>query len=180
MSNSKFSKFRYLELLQKTNKLNHSEYIELLSYKVILQDQIFYNNRNLYISFFEQALIENVNIEVHFDSDFDLDNYLEIAGNNGFFKFSELYDQNIQDFKILENKILKEGVRVLDNFPINLNAEEFSDLIGYIHNLSECIGDQMDENEYWMTLENVLPELRSYADSASATFNDVEIILNIK
>lgn len=63
MSNNLFNKNRYFELLQKQEELLNNynfcevELRELLSYKIILESQIFYNNQNLYISFLEQSKI---------------------------------------------------------------------------------------------------------------------------
>ena len=125
MSNTLFHKNRYLELLQKEKALNNSdlcelEFKELLSYRVVLKDQITYNNRAKYISLLEEHINEL------FDSDFDnLDRYSAIV------ELSELFDQEVEDLDLLENQILKEGITILDHFPIDSisNSSEFSNWI---------------------------------------------------
>ena len=60
MTPALWCKDRYYNLLllskNKSNKLNDVEELELLSYQVILENQIYYNQRDLYISFIEEYL----------------------------------------------------------------------------------------------------------------------------
>lgn len=65
-----FDKVRFIELLEKKEFLkndgrslfdeNREEYLELLSYGIILESQIYYNRKTEYISLLEKYLIENV------------------------------------------------------------------------------------------------------------------------
>jgi hypothetical protein len=175
MSNNLFNKNRYFELLQKQEEILNNynscevELRELLSYQIILESQIFYNNRNLYISFLEQSLRENLT------SDFELDLDSSFQSERGLFKFSELYDKNIEDYKVLEKKFLKEGIEVLDNFRIDSNAKEFSELISFIINLDDCDEIYQSEGDMTIILENALSDLRNY--STSTTYNDNEVLI---
>jgi hypothetical protein len=175
MSNNLFNKNRYFELLQKQEEILNNynscevELRELLSYQIILESQIFYNNRNLYISFLEQSLRENLT------SDFELDLDSSFQSERGLFKFSELYDKNIEDYQVLEKKFLKEGIEVLDNFRIDSNAKEFSELISFIINLDDCDEIYQSEGDMTIILENALSDLRNY--STSTTYNDNEVLI---
>ena len=63
MTTALWFKDRYYNLLllskNNNNKLNGVEERELSSYKIILENQIYYNQRDLYISFIEEYLREN-------------------------------------------------------------------------------------------------------------------------
>ena len=98
MNTALWCKDRYYNLLllskNKSNKLNDVEELELLSYQVILENQIYYNQRDLYISFIEEYLREN-------------------AGTDGtslfIYEFFALFRKSHRDFKTLEAEILEIG-----------------------------------------------------------------------
>ena len=176
MSNTLFHKNRYLELLQKEKALNNSdlcesEFKELLSYKVVLKDQITYNNRAKYISLLEEHINEP------FDSDFDnidLNNYLDRY--SAIVELSELFDQEVEDLDLLENQILKEGITILDHLPIDSisNSSEFSNWI------TDVVGCGEDEDirpeDYRSMMEFRLSQLRDYANPISTNYNDNEVL----
>lgn len=168
MSNNLFNKSRYLELLQKEKSLNgndlcESEYMELLSYRVILESQITYNNREKYI-----ALLE-AHINEPFSND-DLDSYSALV------ELSELFDQEVEDLNLLENQILKEGIPILDNFSIDSisNSREFlawvNDIVKY--EKEEYIGPE----DYRSLMEFRLSKLRDYANPILTTYKDNQVL----
>lgn len=175
MSNNLFNKSRYFELLQSEPEDSSSvEASELLSYRVILENQITFNNRYRYIELVEELLEEITNESWETDLDIDLDIDLETDSAN--FKISELLDKDSEDFNLLENKIRKEGIAILDNFPIDSKAGEFLDLILYLHRYdwdwdTETIEnlDNTDKDHYRISIELALSNLRDYANSASRT-----------
>lgn len=170
MPNTLFNKNRYLELLQKEKALNNSdlcesEFKELLSYKVVLKDQITYNNRAKYISLLEEHINEL------FDSDFDnLDRYSAIV------ELSELFDQEVEDLDLLENQILKEGITILDHFPIDSisNSSEFSNWITDVVGCGE--DEDISPEDYRSMMEFRLSQLRDYANPISTNYNDNEVL----
>jgi len=112
---NKFNKTRYIELLKKEEILrneatslfneNCKEDLELLSYDVILENQIYYNRKAEYIFLIEEYLREN-------------------ARKDGANIFRE-------DAKALKN-LEKEGLQRLANFFIDPKSTEFSALINQI------------------------------------------------
>ena len=174
MSNNLFNKSRYFELLQqqqektlKNSDLSESESRELTSYRIILEDQITYNNREKYISLLDEHIKEP------FDADFD---DLDIESYSAIIKFSELFDQDLEDFHLLENKILKEGITILDNFSIDSisNSREFSSSIAFIVQFD--VDEKIREKDYGIIMESTLSELRDCVNRASRTYNDNEVL----
>lgn len=163
---SQFNKTCYLELL----KLNSSElesgelFTELQNYRIMVEAQLIYNRRDEYIS-----LLQEHQKELNTDTDLDFDLDFETA----FFKFSELYDQNTDDLNLLENKILKEGITILDNFSIHPKSREFSDLITHILHFLDDDEGEISEEEYGIELEMTLSELQDYARNTIIFFGKV-------
>ena len=127
-------KERYYNLLvlskNRTNKLTDSEQLELLDYQVILTYQVYYNQRELYISLIEEYLSENAGT----------------AGTDLFiYEFFTLWSRTIHDMNALEIEILETGISRLENFPIDSGSKskEFYDSIEYI--FAECDG-RSDQN----------------------------------
>ena len=172
MPNNLFNKSRYFELLQKEKTLNNydlceSESMELMSYRIILEDQITYNNREKYISLLEEHIKEP------FYNDFD---DLDIESYSAILELSELFDQDLEDFHLLENKILKEGITILDNFSIDLisNSSEFSEWITDIVRFD--IDEEISEDDYRSIMEFRLSKLRDCVNRASRICNDNEVL----
>ena len=164
MSTNLFNKNKYLELLVKKNNdnLSKAEFMDLLSYRIILQAQIIYNNREIYISLFE----------AHLKFETDLDDYSSMV------ELSDLYDQNLEDLNILEQKILKEGMKVFDDFLIDSNAMKFSDTICVIVQFSE-VDEDINEDDYRSIMETKLLELRNCANLASRSYKDQEVLQSV-
>lgn len=104
--------------------------------------------------------------------DFDWDNFEPAS-----FKISELLDQELEDFDLLEKKLLKEGIRVLDNFSIDSNSSEFADWLRDILQLDE--DEPISKEDYRTILELRLSRLRDYANLPSRTYNDNQVLKSI-
>ena len=147
-----FNKNRYFKLLKSNNELSRELKNELLNYKVILETSIIYHNREKYITLLQQHVDEcRLNLD---------DNKYESG-----FLLSELYYKNLEDYHRLENKVLKEGIKVFDNFLIYSNANEFSDWIDYIIRYTDEIDD--DIIDYADSMEFALLQLRDVTNSVS-------------
>lgn len=137
-----FDKSRYIELLNKEKTLknqeislldeNPKERRELFSYKIILENQIYYNRKAEYIFLVEEYLKEN-------------------AGEDGARLFMwEFFNIFKKDNKALE--ILEQGIKRLATFCIDPKSTEFSALINQI--VGSCEFLTFDpEDSYGMTLD---------------------------
>lgn len=142
-----FDKTRYIELLKKKEILrneetslfneNREEDLELLSYGVILENQIYYNRKVEYISLVEEYLREN-------------------AGKDGarlfVSEFFNIFKKDNKALEILEKEILEQGIKRLATFCIDPKSTEFSALINQI--VGSCEFLTFDpEDSYGMTLD---------------------------
>jgi hypothetical protein len=140
-NNINFDKSRYIELLKNQERSlldeNPKERRELFSYKIILENQIYYNRKAEYIFLVEEYLREN-------------------AGEDGarlfVWEFFQIFKKDNKAFKILEKEILQEGLQRLDTFWIDPKSTEFSALINQI--VGSCEFLTFDpEDTYGMTLD---------------------------
>ena len=115
-SNIKFDRGRYLELLTKEADLLPAESDQLLSYQIILENKIYYNQRMKYIGLVEEYLRENNGLD------------LDAAK---FFVW--------ESFEILENEIRKQGIEKLSTFSMDPQATEFFSLINEIAGVCELV-----------------------------------------
>ena len=147
MTTALWCKDRYYNLLllskNKSNKLNNVEEGELLSYEIILENQICYNQRDLYISFIEEYLRE------------------KHAGTDGtglfIYEFFALSRKSQRDFRTLEAEILETGISRLENFSINSESTKFGGLIEDIFGECEFYDkDISDESFRSLTRETLL------------------------
>jgi len=149
-NNTNFDKTRYTELLKKEEILrneetslfneNREEDLELLSYGVILENQIYYNRKVEYISLVEEYL-----------------KYLrENAGEDGarlfVWEFFKIFKKDNKALKILEKEILEQGIQRLATFWIDPKSTEFSALINQIVGLCEFLTFD-SEDTYGITLD---------------------------
>ena len=164
-NNMNFDKTRYIELLKKEELLknegtslfdeNREEDLELLSYGVILENQIYYNRKAEYIFLVEEYLREN-------------------AGEDGarlfVWEFFKIFKKDNKAFKILEKEILQQGIPKLATFWIDPKSTEFSALINQI--VSSCEFLTFDpEDTYGMTLDQ-------FRDSIQKIYFKIQKILN--
>ena len=146
-NNINFDKSRYIELLKKEETLknqeislldeNPKERRELFSYKIILENQIYYNRKAEYIFLVEEYLREN-------------------AGEDGarlfLWEFFNLFRKDNKALKILEKEILEQGIQKLATFWIDPKSTEFSALINQIVGLCEFLTFD-PEDTYGITLD---------------------------
>jgi len=123
-NNINFDKIRYIELLEKEEILKNQELFlgdenpkecsELSSYKVILENQIYYNRKAEYIFLIEEYLREN-------------------AGQDGaqlfVHEFFNIFKNDNKILEIMQKEILEQGINRLATFCIDPKSTEFSDLI---------------------------------------------------
>lgn len=133
-NNIPFNVIRYIELLKKEHTLknqgisfsneNDKEDLELLSYKVILEPQIHYNQKADYIFLIEEYLRENS----------------DKAGARlfvwEFFRIFNKINKINKTLEIFEKEILEQGIQRFDSFSIHPKSTEFCDLIYII--ASDC------------------------------------------
>ncbi len=162
--NINFDKSRYIELLKKEETLknqeisfldeNPKESCELLSYKIILENQIYYNRKTEYIFLVEEYLREN-------------------AGEDGARLFLwEFFIIFKKDNKALE--ILEQGIQRLATFCINPKSTEFSALINEIVGFCQFLTFD-PEDKYGITLDQ-------FRDSIEKIFMDsiLAILLGVR
>lgn len=167
MTTALWCKDRYYNLLllskNNNNKLNDVEERELLSYKIILENQIYYNQRDLYISFIEEYLRENA------------------AGTDGtglfIYEFFALFRESQSDKRALEAEILETGISRLENFSINSESTKFGELIEDIFGECEFYDkDISDEDESFRSwIRETLLEMKECV----ATSNDSEALQSV-
>jgi hypothetical protein len=146
-NNINFDKTRYIELLRKEEFLknegtflfneNREEDLELLSYGVILENQIHYNRKAEYIFLVEKYLRES-------------------AGEDGarlfVWEFFKIFKKDNKAKKILEKEILQQGIQKLATFQMDPKSTEFSALVNQI--VGSCEFLTFDpEDTYGMTLD---------------------------
>lgn len=164
-NNIKFDKIRYIELLKKEETLknqeislldeNPEERRELFSYKIILENQIYYNQKVEYISLVEEYLREN-------------------AGKDGAglfrWEFFNIFRKNNKAFDILEKEVLQEGLQRLATFLIAPKSTKFSALINQIVGYCEFLTFDpedtygINENQFRDSIEKIFLKMEKYLD----------------
>ena len=139
-------KNRYVKLLKKEQTLknqeislldeNSKERHELFSYKIILENQIYYNRKAEYIFSVEEYLRENAD---------------EDGARLFISEFFKIFKKDNKTLKILEKEILEQGIQKLATFWIDPKSTEFSALINQIIGLCEFLTFD-PEDKYGITL----------------------------
>ena len=146
-NNINFDKTRYIELLKKEEFLknegtslfneNREEDLELLSYGVILENQIYYNRKAEYIFLVKEYLRESAG---------------EDEARLFVWKFFKIFKKDNKALKVLEKEILHQGIQKLATFQIDPKSTEFSALVNQI--VGSCEFLTFDpEDTYGMTLD---------------------------
>ena len=146
-NNINFDKTRYIELLKKEEFLknegtslfneNREEDLELLSYGVILENQIYYNRKAEYIFLVKEYLRESAG---------------EDEARLFVWKFFKIFKKDNKALKILEKEILQQGTQKLATFQIDPKSTKFSALVNQI--VGSCEFLTFDpEDTYGMTLD---------------------------
>ena len=154
-----FNKVQYIKLLKKDQSLksknsslykkNTTEYLELLSYRKIVYDQIIYNRRHDYISLIEEYVTNEI--------------------------YSFLFRLQFFQLQREDNKIqndLEKNFGRLSNILINLKLGKFYLLITHIFDACEALKfDSEPEEAYGITelqfqafLEKIFLQMEKYSD----------------
>ena len=146
-NNINFDKNRYIELLKKEEFLinegtslfdkNIEEDRELLSYGIILENQIYYNRKAEYIFLIEEYLRESVS---------------ENGARLFVWEFFKIFKEDNKALQILEKEIRQQGIQKLATFQIDPKSTEFSALVNQIVGSCEFLTFD-SEDTYGMTLD---------------------------
>ncbi len=154
-----FNKIRYIELLKKDQRLQSKnsslykedkiEYRELLSYGVILYNQILYNRKQYYISLIEKYVTNEI---------------------DSFLLRIQFFQINREDKKIKED--VEKNFERLSNVLTDSKSDEFSMLITDIFDACEALKlDSEPEEAYGITelrfrafLEKTFLQMKKYSD----------------
>jgi hypothetical protein len=163
-----FDENRYFHLLKEEETLRNQgislwndpkgEYNELLSYKIILEQQLCCNRKDQYISLVEEYLKETAGK----DGD-DLSDLFR-------WEFLILWRQIISDLEIFEKEIRDQGIQKLTTFYIDPKSREFFDLIYEIRDLCEVLTfnpEDIDEfgihsDEFRTSIEKIYFEIKQF------------------
>nr|YP_010472041.1 hypothetical protein N4M20_pgp143 [Navicula arenaria]YP_010472102.1 hypothetical protein N4M20_pgp082 [Navicula arenaria]UVG41506.1 hypothetical protein [Navicula arenaria]UVG41567.1 hypothetical protein [Navicula arenaria] len=137
---------RFLELLRKEEVLESenkslyevekSEYSELTSYRIVLQEQIYYENRFQYIDLVKKCLDEEINC-YEFQSD-----------------FVEIYQNDITALDKLIDKVSQYGIDSEMNFHTDSKIENFSSLLDdQLVPLCDFLADGLTEESFYHKLK---------------------------
>lgn len=139
--NINFNKIQYFKLLKKQETLknqetslfneNQKENLELLSYSLILENQIYYNRKNEYIHLVTKYLNMNKS---------------RIAAESFVWEFFTIFRKDNKALEILEKEILQEGLQILDTFLIHPKSTDFSGLINQIWDYCEFLTFDLEDN----------------------------------
>lgn len=160
---------RFLELLRKEEVLesenkslyevDKSEYSELTSYRIVLQEQIYYENRFQYIDLVKKCLDGEINCyALQWD-------------------FFEIYQNDMKTLDKLIKKVSRSGIDGEMNFHTDSKIENFSSLIDdQLVPLCDFLDDGLSEESFYHKLEQVYFEMLKYTESISVIKNDNEVL----
>lgn len=146
---------RFLELLKKEKALknenksldnvNKLEYSELTSYKILVSQQIVYENRFQYIDLVKNCLAGKINC-YRFQWDF-----FEIYHND-----SKIFDKFI-------DKVNRSGISSEISFHTDSKIENFCSLLGdQLVPMCEFLDDSLSEENFYHKLKHVYSEMLKY------------------
>ena len=156
-----FNKVRYIELLKKDQSLESQnsslykedriEYRELLSYGIILENQILYNRRHDYISLIEKYVTNEI---------------------DSFILRWKFFQIEREDKKI--QKDLEKNFEQLFNVSIDSKSAEFSTLLEDIAAACEFFDwtDETDERKFRPYVEKTFLQMKQYKDSQKVPMDD--------
>jgi len=146
------NKSRYFELVAKDKKLetkgtslyyeNRSEYHELLSYRIILEEQVFYENRFQYIDLIKKYMDGKINCYT-----FQWD-------------FFDLYQSHRKiSNKFIEN-LNQSGISSNISFSKNSKRENFSLLVEEMVPLCDALDDGLTENRFDLEIKKIYSDIK--------------------
>lgn len=157
-NNINFDKTRYIELLKKKEFLknegtslfdeNCEEDLELLSYGVILENQICYNRKAEYIFLVEEYLRENAG---------------EYGASLFVWEFFKIFRKDNKAVEILEKEILQQGIQKLATFQMDPKSTEFSALVDQIEGSCESLTDTdgMTLNQFRDSIQKIYLKIQN-------------------
>ena len=160
---------RFLELLRKEEVLESenkslyevekSEYSELTSYRIVLQEQIYYENRFQYIDLVKKCLDGEINCyALQWD-------------------FFEIYQNDMKTLDKLIKKVSQYGIDSEMNFHTDSKIENFSSLLDdQLVPMCDFLDDGLSEESFYHKLEQVYSEMLKYTESTSVIKNDSEVL----
>lgn len=145
-------KKRYFELLLEEKALrakglwlgniNKLEADEFRAYKIILEKQVFYQNRSQYINLIQKCINDEINCwEVEWT-------------------FFELYSD---DLKILEQKIMCSNEDEI-SFDTDSKIENFSLVLDELHSICELLDDLVTEENFYLRLKKIYSDIQKYSE----------------
>lgn len=158
------TKSRYFELANKNKSLktkktslNHDnkEYLDLLDYDIVLEKQVFYENRFQYLDLIKKYIDGEINCYA-FQWDF--------------------FDLYYADLKIFDN--LKENLNQSSSitFSIDSKIENFSSLVNNLVPFCEFLDDGLTKEKFDLEIKKIYFDMQKYAQSTSAIYNDFEVL----
>lgn len=160
---------RFLELLRKEEVLESenkslyevekSEYSELTSYRIVLQEQIYYENRFQYIDLVKKCLDGEINCyALQWD-------------------FFEIYQNDMKTLDKLIKKVSQYGIDSEMNFHTDSKIENFSSLLDdQLVPMCDFLDDGLSEESFYQKLEQVYSEMLKYTEETSVIKNDSEVL----
>lgn len=160
---------RFLELLLKEEVLESenkslyevekSEYSELTSYRIVLQEQICYENRFQYIDLVKKCLDGEINCyALQWD-------------------FFEIYQNDMKTLDKVIKKVSRYGIDSEMNFHTDSKIENFSSLLDdQLVPMCDFLDDGLSEESFYQKLEQVYSEMLKYTESTSVIKNDSEVL----
>jgi hypothetical protein len=168
-NNINFDTSRYLQLLKQRKflreqgeSLNDEEFNEFLSYGIILENQIYYNQKDEYIGLVAKYLNTKKS---------------KIAAQFFVADFNTIFQKDNKALDLFEEEILQEGPQILDTFSIHPKSEDFSIFIEDMVGLCEFLTfdkenhDGITLDQFHDYLEKLFVELQEYSDVGNSTLN---------
>lgn len=149
------NKARYFELVAKEKALqsensslydiNKSEYSELTSYQIILQQQVFYDNRSQYIDLIQKCIDGEINCYA-----FQFD-------------FFDIYYDHIE----ISNKLIENLNQSEISFSTDSKIKNFSLLLDELVPMCEFLDEGLSEKGFYRKIEKIYSNIQKYAESTS-------------
>lgn len=144
-------KSRYFELVAKEKDLetkgtslyyeNDSEYDELASYQIILEEQVFYENRFHYIDLIQKYLDGKINCyRLQWD-------------------FFDLYYNHLEIYDKLVEKINQSGISSNISFSKDSKKENFSLLVGKMVFLCDALSNDLREERFDREIKKIYSKI---------------------
>ena len=171
------TKSRYFELIAKEKNLelkgtslyweNKSEYFELKSYKIILEEQFFYENRFQYIQLIKKYIDEKINCYTFQWDFFDLyHSHLKIS------------DESIENL----NQSIISSLNSIENWSSNISflkdskMENFSSLLDDLVSLCNALDDGLIEDRFDLEIKKIYSNMQKFTESPSVFYDDSRVL----